>query len=49
MSEAPVISIVDDDFSVREAMLGLVRAMGFIGCLPQCTGVGNEIALNTYK
>jgi FixJ family two-component response regulator len=29
MPEHPVISIVDDDFSVREATTDLIRAMGF--------------------
>lgn len=30
MQEAPLISIVDDDESVREATKGLMRAVGFI-------------------
>jgi FixJ family two-component response regulator len=30
MPESPVISIVDDDVSVREAVLALMRAMGFV-------------------
>jgi FixJ family two-component response regulator len=30
MQEAPLISIVDDDESVREATKGLMRAFGFI-------------------
>jgi FixJ family two-component response regulator len=30
MRNKPVIAIVDDDASVREAMVGLMRALGFI-------------------
>jgi FixJ family two-component response regulator len=31
MVASPLISIVDDDESAREALLGLVRALGFVG------------------
>ena len=30
MSQTPVIAIVDDDGSVREAMRGLLRAVGYV-------------------
>lgn len=30
MSESPVISIVDDDFSLRDALSSLIRSIGFI-------------------
>ena len=33
MSRAPVVSIVDDDDSVRTAMSSLVRSLGYDACL----------------
>ena len=33
MSRAPVVSIVDDDDSVRAAMSSLVRSLGYDACL----------------
>ena len=33
MSRAPIVSIVDDDDSVRAAMSSLVRSLGYEACL----------------
>jgi len=33
LSRAPVVSIVDDDDSVRTAMSSLVRSLGYDACL----------------
>ncbi len=36
MSTAPIISIVDDDESVRAAMSSLVRSLGYQSCVFRC-------------